>query len=387
MTKFTLIVVSLFCVCACTTQSAGKKHLTIDDIGKDTTSTDPTKQDTTHVVPTPPADTLDISVSEDIEKTADVTSLMKTKAYDWRKASMRQGCRNGVYVYTASFNKYSSNPAKLAARIAMLGYKDVHLSPGIDKIRDASSDLKAFIRACTEYGIDVYAIRLSNLLLLSDASRVNEDVTMIATYNQKVSKDERFKGISADLEPHIARSNNSDYSVPVTDSDGNPIYWNSSTGYYKGGPNDVLLGLTLDRMTQAATLMKSKGLTLAQTILPNWQREFNAGKLTYGSTEQFLVPCSFLVTMAYKTTAEKIWNNFAGLDVEAATRERCVSVCIKTKVNNQDSETISPRTWSNLLRVGEQLSDMGVAKSGYRGLDMFTFEGIEQMWEWTNDTN
>ncbi len=383
--KISLLLISLS-VCACTPETAGNGHLTIDDIiKKDTTSTDSSGgKDTTVVTPT---DTLNLSVSDEAVSTADVTTLMKTKAYAWRKASMRQGCRNGVYVYTVSFNKYSSNPAKLAARIAMLGYKDVHLSPGIDKIRDASSDLRAFISACSGYGIDVYAIRLSNLLIFSDASRVNDDVNMIATYNQKVSKDERFKGISADLEPHIARSTNSDYYVPATDSDGNPIYWDSSSGYYKGGPNDLLLGLTLDRMTLASSLMKSKDLTLAQTILPNWQREFNKGNLTYGSTGQFLVPCSFLITMAYKTTAEKIWNNFAGLDVEAASRYRSVSVCIKTKVNDQDSETISPRTWSNLLKVGEQLSDMGVAKSGYRGLDMFTYEGIEEMWEWTNDAN
>lgn len=360
-------------VCACTAQGGGNSgHPTIDDIINNGNGGDNNDSAGSFVL------------DEKTIEAAQLTDLMRSKAQEYRVASMLEGHRNGVYVYSVSYNAYESNPEVLAARIAVLGFQDVYLSTGgTSKIKSASADLRQFISACTAYGIKVYAIRLSEAKMLSDESIVQDDVTLIASYNAKVSKSERFAGISADIEPHIVRSSN---PSGVVDDSGAPVYWSSADGYGIGGPNDTLLGLTLERLTSASTLLHAKSLSLNEAVLPNYQREFNNGVLSHGSTSQFLECCDFLVTMAYKTTKEKIWD-YASYVLDGTDKPSSVSVCIKTKVNDQDSSTINPRSWSHLIEVASYISRKGNDTPSYRGLDVFTYEGIEQMWEWTNDTN
>lgn len=360
-------------VCACTVQGDDSVHPTIDDI---INSGNGSGGDTD--------DSGDFVLDEKTIELAQLTDLMRSKAQEYREASMLDDHRNGVYVYSVSYNAYESNPEVLAARIAVLGFRDVYLSTGgTGKIKSASADLRKFISACTAYGIKVYAIRLSEAKMLSDESIVQEDVDLIASYNAKVSKSERFAGISADIEPHIVRSSN---PSGVVDASGAPVYWSSADGYGVGGPNDTLLELTLERLTSASSLLHAKSLSLNEAVLPNYQREFNNGVLGHGSTAQFLECCDFLVTMAYKTTKEKIWD-YASYVLDASDKPASVSVCIKTKVNDQDSSTINPRSWSHLIEIASYISRKGSATPSYRGLDIFTYEGIEQMWEWTTDTN
>lgn len=370
MRHFNLLLCALaLFVCSCTQAGDSKEHLTIDDIINGTGGGN---------------DGDDVKIDESVIQAAGLTDLMRTKAEAWRSASVGENCRNGVYVYSATFKKYASEPSKLAARIAVLGFKDVYLSTG-DKsdISGASSALKKFISSCSSYGISVYVIRLSEASMLSDASVVDSDVSLVAGYNSKVARAERIAGISADIEPHIVRKSN---PSGVLDAKGEEIFWNSDTGYGKNGPNDILLKYTLERLGAAGNALHDKSMHLAEAVLPNYQREFDAGRLAYGSTPQFLECCDFLIAMAYKTTKEKIWD-YANLVVSASSVPQSVSVCIKTKLNDADSSTIVPRTWSYLLETASYIMEKGSAAVAFRGLDMFTYEGLEQMWEWTSDAN
>lgn len=324
------------------------------------------------------------SVSSSTIEKAELTELMISKAADYRSASMKTGYRNGVYVYSTSLESYTDNPAKLAARIAVLGFKDVYLSPGKSRITDTSEDLKSFISSCTALGLKVYAVRLNDVTALSDESVVDSEVSLITTYNASVDSDERFVGIAADLEPQAAKSSN---PSGVTDSDGNPIYW-SSGGYSVDGSNDILLGYTIERLKYASSIMSSNSLVLSEAVFPRYQREINDGNLSKGSTADFLASCSFLITMAYYSTVSSIWKNadYVLAAAGSAGKSKSVSVCIKTSHNNgDDGTTLYYKGWSNLITAVQYLISQGQSESSFRGIDMFTYEAIEAMWTWTED--
>ena len=63
---------------------------------------------------------------------AEITELMKTKAADYTAASQtaERDLYNCAYVYASTRDKYFDNPKKLAARIYLLGFRAVYLSPG-----------------------------------------------------------------------------------------------------------------------------------------------------------------------------------------------------------------------------------------------------------------
>ena len=322
----------------------------------------------------------DVNVTQAMITTAGATELMVTKAAAYRKASMAAGKRNGVYVYDgASFTPYVSNPEKLAARIAMLGFKDVYLSPGKSRITEASPALKRFIAACSGYGISVYAVRISNLSVLVNPSEVNSEVSLITSYNSKVAPNERFKGIAADLEPHTAKGSAKPSGLQYT--------WDSNTNYGKGGDNDQLLHLTLDRLSAAGTQLHNGGLKLGEAILYTYQRYFNQGQLEYGSAPQFLDACDFLIIMAYVSTKEGSWSESLPCLQAASSKPSSVSICIKTRINEDSGTSIQAKGWNYLLETVKYLNQQGASQPAFRGVDMFTFDGIETMWEWLNDKN
>lgn len=321
----------------------------------------------------------DTYVTEAMITAAEATELMVEKAAAYRNASMLEGRRNGIYVYSgATFDAYVSKPEKLAARIAMLGFKDVYLSPGSSRITNASDALKKFIAACSAYGIDVYAIgSAESSQYLANAARVTQDVNQILSYNNKVSAGQKFAGISADIEPHTVHEKLS-ATYPYT--------WDSSSNYGKGKDNDQLLKLTLERLSTAGTALHQAGLKLGEAIFYNYQIYYDQGQLEYGSTAQFLQSCDYLVTMAYLTSKESIWNK-SEPGLKAAGKPNSVSVCVKTRINSDSGSSIQSLGWKNLLEVAKYVNGKAAAYESYRGFDMFTFDGIETMWEWTNDTN
>ena len=320
-----------------------------------------------------------ITVTSEMITAAGATELMVQKAAAYREASGAVNHRNGIYVYSgATFDAYASNPEKLAARIAMLGFKDVYLSPGTSRINSAADELKRFISACTGYGIKVYAVALGSLDNLVSESATRSEVNAVTAYNGKVQMSQRFAGISADLEPHTCHDSNKPSNIQYE--------WDSSTNYGKGKDNDQLLHLTLNSLSTAGTMLHTAGLKLGEAIFYNYQIYFNQGQLDYGSTAQFLQSCDYLVTMAYLTTKDQIWEK-SKPGIVAAGKKESVSVCVKTRINNDSGSSIQNLGWNNLLDVARYVNTQAASYTSYRGFDMFTFDGIETMWQWTNDKN
>lgn len=337
----------------------------------------------TVITDTEPIDPLPVELTEALFEAAGITSdLMKNRAEEFRAhtLSAERALQNGVYVYSTTVEQYASEPERLAARIAVLGFKDVYLSPGRTAIASADSWLRTFIAALNGYGIRTHAIRVADNALLTDAQGVDRDVALVAEYNAKVARNERFVGISADLEPHTAKG--TAHPGPAL-----PYTWDSATNYGKGKDNDRLLALTLDRLDRAGTLLHAIGLSLNEAIFYNYQIYYDRGELSYGSTPQFLASCDYVIVMAYLTSAESIWSRSEPVLKAAAGREASVSICVKTKINTQDSESLQPYGWNYLMETLQQLRDKGVAYESFRGIDFFTYDGNEIMWEWLNDKN
>ena len=373
-----LVILTIFLTLFACTPEKSKGGSTLDEIKEqlehkevpDTSGTDSGKEDQPVTEDAIPAEVL---------ASAEVTDLMVEKAAAYRKASVAKGKRNGVYVYSgATFDSYITKPEKLAARIYMLGFKDVYLSPGSSRISNASSGLRSFIASCSRLGIEVHAVGLSSLQNLVNDKNTTSEVNSIINYNNKVEYGQKFAGISADLEPHTCHDSN----VPS----GLGLVWDSSTNYGIGKDNDQLLHLTLDRLATAGTALHNAGLKLSEAIFYNYQINYDLGQLEYGSSSQFLRSCDFLIVMAYRRDKESIWSKSEPA-IKAAGKANSVSVCIKTRINADSGTTIQDLGWNNLLSVVRYVNEKGSSYPAYRGLDMFTFDGIETMWEWTNDKN
>lgn len=326
-------------------------------------------------------------ITTELLETAGATELMKSKAEEYRLSStLADGrLRSGVYVYSKSVEKYAGNPARLAARIALLGFRDVYLSPDKQRIQNADPWLRQFVAACSGYGIKTYAIRISTNDIYVNPVVVDNDVNLVKSYNSAVNPDERFAGIAADLEAHTCKGDSHPAGLQYT--------WDSTTNYGKGGDNDKLLQITIDRMKQAASSLKPI-LGLNEAIFYNYQIYFDDAKLTYGSVPDFLGSCDWVIVMAYLNRKEDVWGR-SEPSIKAAwsdredgmRRQKSVSICVKTAVNDADSSTLQPEGWNYLLETLDYVKSRGLEYDSFRGIDMFTYEGLETMWEWQNDKN
>ena len=317
------------------------------------------------------------TVPEEWIEAADITENMIAKAEAYRNATHEgYNMRNGVYVYSTTVEAYKSAPEKLAARIAVLGFRDVYLSCGKSMIATADTWLRTFISTCSDYNIKVYALRIANVNMLVSTDLVKEETELVKTYNYSVRTKEKFAGISADLEPHTAKGEA--HPGPQL-----PYTWNASTNFGVGRDNDNLLKRTLLAMEVAANELHPS-LYLNEAIAVSFQEYYNKGQLSYGSTPQFLQHCDYLVVMAYFATKEEIWNKSLP-SVEAADKEKSISICVKTAKNNVATDSLQDKGWNNLLETMTWLKAKGLAYPSFRGLDIFTYEGLEIMWGWTTD--
>lgn len=319
-----------------------------------------------------------IPVTQAIISTADVTDLMVTKASAYRKAACSAKTRNGAYVYSAMVTKYATNPEKLAARLVMLGFQDVYLSPGKSLITGAGSWLKKFIAQCHAYGLKVHALRIFDLALLVTPSSVDSEVSLVSTYNSRVAANERFDAITADLEPHTCH----DANVPA----GMKYVWNSETNYGIGKDNDCLLDITEQVLSRGAEKCSAAGMTLSECVNFNFQIYNEKGELSHGSTPSLLESCQFIIVMAYLANADSAWER-SEHSLKSTQKPQSVSICLKTAVNDANSQSIQAKGWANLLSTVSLMQQKGAAYASFRGVDQFTYEGIETMWEWINDKN
>lgn len=309
---------------------------------------------------------------DSIAAVAELSETVLARAAEFRDAVVDSRTRNGMYVYSTTVNSYSAAPEKLAARLAVFGFEDVYLSPGgTSAYSSPSSWVKAFIKSCTKYGIAVHAMRLSvvggNTSLLTSESAIDEEVKLVTNYNAQVESDERFSGISADVEPHTIKS-------------GFEYTWD------KGSGSDTLLRMAQSALEWANSTLESidPSLTLAEAIAMQYDKYYNAGTFTHGSSGQFLESCDWVILMDYYTSDSQI-QKYANASFGNATKNRSVSIALKVKKNSNGTSDYF-ETWDAMLAAVKNLFNNSISYSAngvtpFRGIDFFTFEGFEVLWD------
>lgn len=308
---------------------------------------------------------------------AEITELMKTKAAAYTAASQtaERDLYNCAYVYASTRDKYLDNPKKLAARIYLLGFRAVYLSPGGSMMDSVDPWLKSFIATCTDLCIDVYATYYEDPEVFVSEVTADACIQKVLNYNRSVTYKERFAGISADLEPHTIK----------TDI-GLGWIWNTNAGNGIGGPNDNLLRVTLDRLEYAYDKLHLSGLRLQEAIWCHFQGMFEEGKVAHGDIDQFVDVCDWVSLMAYGNSTEAIWN-LSTPSMNACEKGKCINICVKTATNDEPTTTIQPNGWEALIETMQTLKERGLEYECFNGLDMFQFDSLETMWEWVNDKN
>ena len=310
---------------------------------------------------------------EECLEMAGVTELMTQKALDYTAAAQTddKSLDNFVYVYASSLEKYADAPEKLAARISLLGFSGVYLSPGGTRLTTQDQWLRTFISTCTGLGMEVYATYYEDPSVFASQAGADASLDKVLAYNRSVAYEERFAGVSADLEPHIIKE---DIGLGWT--------WDTNNHNGPGGQNDNLLKVTIERLSYAKS--KLYGLELQEAIWWNYQNMYDEGKITYGDINQFTGVCDWVSIMAYRNTTDGIWN--ASLPVlKACSGEDCVNICVKTATNDEASTTLMPNGWKALLETMGTLKQRGLGYDCFNGLDMFQYEALETMWEWETD--
>ncbi len=314
---------------------------------------------------------------EECVKMAEITDQMTEKATAYTAASQTEnrGLYNCTYVYASTRDKYLDNPGKLAARIYLLGFRGVYLSPGGSMMDSADPWLKNFISTCTDLCIDVYATYYEDPEVFVSEVSADACLQKVLNYNRSVTYKERFAGVSADLEPHTIK----------TDI-GLGWIWNTNNGNGIGGPNDNLLRVTLDRLNYARDKLQLAGLKLQEAIWCHYQEMFESGKVAHGDIDQFVEACNWISLMAYGNSTDAIWN-LSTPSMNACEKSQCINICVKTATNDEPTTTIQPNGWNALLETMQTLKERGLKYPCFNGLDMFQFDSLETMWEWTNDKN
>lgn len=332
--------------------------------------------------PTPkPTDEQLTPITDQLVATAGATELMRSKAAQLREATgVENGAlRSAVYIYSATVEKYAQEPKKLAARVALLGMSDVYLSISRDVLTATSGNQRAwygeFISALHTYNIKVYAMRLQNNSIYLNPESVRTEVEAVKAWNGSVVASARIDGISADLEPHTMKS--SDSSAQQLG-----YYWDSTNNYGVGGSNDRLVGLTLDRLGYAKELLGD--LELCEALFSAFQPKYNQGLLSKGCADDFLAVCDWVMVMAYRTTADKVWTDVEHyLKAASANYKASVSVAVKVHQNELDSvsPSLKPLGWQGVVEALESITERGKAWSAFRGVDYFQWVGLEDLWE------
>lgn len=310
---------------------------------------------------------------EECVKLAGVTDLMIQKALDYTAATQTgdKSLENCVYVYASSLEEYADAPDKLAARIALLGFRGVYLSPGGNRLTTQDQWLRTFISTCTGLGLDVYATYYEDPSVFASEAGAEACLDKVLTYNRSVSYEERFAGVSADLEPHIIKE---DIGLGWT--------WDTDNHNGPGGQNDNLLKVTIDRLAYAKS--KLYGLKLQEAIWWNYQNMYNDGRVANGDVNQFTSVCDWVSIMAYRNTTDGIWDACKPT-MDACGTDKSVSICVKTATNDEPVTSLMPNGWKALLETMETLKERGMEYGCFNGLDMFQYEALETMWEWTED--
>ncbi|MDO9633705.1 MAG: T9SS type A sorting domain-containing protein [Paludibacter sp.] len=314
----------------------------------------------------------------------EISAGMLERSLNFRLAiRAEEGSRSGVYIYNSrSITTYLSNPVKLAARIALLGIKDVYLSATAGSLTGSDAArynwIKNFNQAAHEYGLKIWALRLANYNHFVNDNLILQDCAQVLAFNNGVAPAQRFDAVSADWEPHVLKEGGSDTPSSLT------YFWDSNNNYGIGNSNDLLLQRTHNMLALAKNNLN--GLPLNEAIHYMYQNNFNAGLLSHGSTPQFLNDCEYVTAMIYTDTREKVWQRGLSVIDSANDYPASVSICVKTSLNTygdggDETTSLHPKGWAYLVDAMHYLYSQGAVKPAFRGIDFFEFEGLEMMWD------
>lgn len=320
------------------------------------------------------------TAQSEMEKTAGLPENVLKRTAEFRNAlrTAEGKYRSGAYIYRKrSMEDYKKEPEKLAARLAVMGITDIYLACN-DAVDNKESDWlkwqKKFIKKSHEYGMKVHALRLSSMRIYEGNEKIYTESKALLDYNYSVKKDERFDGVSADLEPHILKKGFVDYPK------GLDLYW-SNDNYGVGKDNDLLLKRTVEAMKVAQK--EYKPLPIHQAVGFFFQPRVNKGELQYGGAGQFLEYCEYILVMAYNFRKTGIWEMSEPLLKAAGSKPNSVSICIKTSMGTVGDEgpvtSLQLHGWENLLETISYLIEQGAQYKTFRGIDIFEFQGLEEM--------
>lgn len=306
---------------------------------------------------------------EEIVFAADISESQLERAEEFRRTVLDSSgrTRNAVYVYTKTVGDFSAEPEKLAARIALLGFRDVYLSPGKSLYENPNDWIRSFIRTLTKYGIKVHAQRLpvtgsGSAELLTSESAIDAEVGLVTGYNGLVEPDERFSGLNADIEVHTIRS-------------GFEYVWD------KGAGSDSLLRMAQSALEYAKGKLEVEGLELSEAVAMSYDKYYGDGTFANGSSGHFLKSCDWVVLMDYYTKDSQI-QRYAKASFDNATKNRSVSVALKVKGTGSDAFQNWETLLASLRALFAESIDYRNAKglTPFLGLDFFTYEGLENLW-------
>jgi len=320
------------------------------------------------------------AASLDKEKLADFTPKQLNKALEFKQSiQTEKGYSSSVYVYSKrSVKDYEREPNKLAARLSVLGFTDVYVSCEQAFANDENARLswqKTFISEAHKWGIKVHSLRLSSAKLFVSDQRVMDECKSVKDYNQSVVANERFDGISADLEPHILKKNFADRPQGLT------LTWDSKENMGIGKDNDLLLKRTIDVLEMAQKEIKP--LVLSEAIGFFVQSRVNDGLVEHGSASEYLKFCNSIIVMAYNNDMKRIWEMSKPAISAADDKPKSVSIAIKTSLGTFGDEgvttSLQPGGWANLISSIKYIIEQGAYEKAFKGVDVFEYQGFEIM--------
>lgn len=323
--------------------------------------------------------------TQSIEQIANVSPVMLERAKQFKKAlATTDGYKSGVYIYQKrSVKDYEKAPAQLAARLAILGFTDVYL--GASRMMengnvDEEKWIIDFNTNAHKFGMKVHIGSLSSSKLWVENKRIIENCNTVINFNYSNKKVARFDGISADLEPHIMKKGFIERPKELI------WEWHGTDNFGIGKDNDMLCKRMVEVMEKSK---KELGTELALSQAQGFfiQGRYDKGELAWGSAQQLLKSCNWLIVMAYNYKPERVLEMARPSLENAKDFPKSISVAIKTSLDTYGSEgavtSFEPQGWNYLINGIDYLMKNGSTYNAFRGIDIFEFQGFEKMWNGT----
>lgn len=325
---------------------------------------------------------------------AQFTAQEAEKAEAFRKAlNPNREWHPSVYIYNRlTVQSYLNAPKRLAARVVLMGYREVLLAVHPENGKNFSELrnkrwIQDFNRYLHEHNVKVYALMFSEASQYQYDAEIFTHASIIQQYNSSVDEKERFAGASADWEPHTLKNPDLAHKAGLAPED----RWHTDR-YGKGKANDRLMRRTimmlayakasLDQISEARHL---PFLWLNQAMNYHMQERFDQGDLEWGDMHLFLDEgkCTTLNIMCYNHRKEEIWRRAESCLVATSKqgKKNQMLIAIKTRLGDDEgaSTSLKPKGWDYLIETLRYLNLQGEKYPSYRGICIYDYSDMESM--------